>query len=93
MAPRWYRRMWGSLHEPRTVTAVMVGVYLLLTASALLILTDRPHHDVTTIFAASFMLIGGLVGVPSAWRGAWWSGAGAQPGVSRFPPTFRTQRA
>ena len=73
MAPRWYRRMWGSLHEPRTVTAVMVAIYLLLTASALLILTDRPAHDVTTIFAASFMLIGGLVGVPSAWRGAWWS--------------------
>lgn len=73
MAPRWYRKVWGSLHEPRTVTATMVAVYALLTTSAVLILTDRLAHDVATIFAASFMLIGGIVGMPSAWRGAWWS--------------------
>lgn len=79
MAPRWYRRMWGSLHEPRTVTALMVVAYALIAWTALMILADDDPHDVGTKVAAVFMLAGGIVGVPTAWRGAWWlelAGAG-----------------
>lgn len=72
MGARWYERMWGTLHEPRTVTALMVAIYALVTTSAVLILLDRPPHDLATVFAAALMLLGGLVGIPTAWRGAWW---------------------
>lgn len=77
MAPRWYRRAWGSLHEPRTVTAVMVAAYALVAIQATMILADDDPHDLAVLIAAVFMMAGGLVGVPTAWRGAWWLELGA----------------
>ena len=80
MPRRWYHRVWGSLHEPRLVTAIMVTAYTLIAAQAIMILADQPAHDVAVIIAAGFMLLGGIIGAPAAWRGAWWAegpGAGA----------------
>ena len=81
MPRRWYRRAWGSLHEPRTVTAVMVIAYTLVTLQAATILADDDPHDLAVLIAAVFMVAGGLVGVPAAWRGAWWLEPGAAGAV------------
>lgn len=81
MPRRWYRRAWGSLHEPRTVTAVMVIAYTLVTLQASMILADDDPHDVAVLIAAGFMVAGGVVGVPAAWRGAWWLELGAAGAV------------
>ena len=74
MAARWYRRLWGSLYEPRAVTALMVAIYALVIVYAVLALCEqRGPLDVATGFASVFMAVGGLVGLPAAWRGAWWA--------------------
>ena len=72
MPRRWYHRIWGSLHEPRLVTAIMVTSYLLIAVQAVMILGDRPPHEIAVVIAAGFMLLGGIIGAPAAWRGAWW---------------------
>ena len=81
MTPSWYRHMWGSLHDPRTVTAIMVAAYALVAVQATMILTDNAPHDVASLIAATFMVAGGVVGVPTAWRGAWWLELGAAGAV------------
>ncbi len=74
MAPRWYRRLWRTLHEPRVITALMVGVYLVLGVMAVQVVVD--HHepeDALRVVGCVIVVVGVLVGAPSAWRGAWWS--------------------
>ena len=59
----------------------MVIAYTLVTLQAAMILADDDPHDLAVLIAAVFMVAGGLVGVPAAWRGAWWLELGAAGAV------------
>jgi len=69
---RWYSRLWGTLYEPRTITALMVSVYTLLVLNGVAVIFDRPPHEWYYLVSALFMVIGGSTGAPAAWRGARW---------------------
>lgn len=70
MGGRPWSTVWGTLHEPRVVTAAQVTAYALLAATGALVLTAA-HLDADVALGAVLMILGGAVGIPSAWRG-WW---------------------
>ena len=61
-----------TMEEPRLVTAVMVGVYCLISFTGTLFLFRVGSLSWTVIVAGAIMLVSGLLGAPSAWRGSWW---------------------
>lgn len=67
----WPRRVWLSIHEPRVVSALMIGVYLLLVAAMGLILTSGAPTPWDVTMGCVLTIIGGTLGAPAAWRG-WW---------------------
>ena len=60
------------MEEPRLVTAVMVMVYLLISLTGTLFLLHVGTLSWMVIVAGAIMLVSGLLGAPSAWRGSWW---------------------
>ena len=60
------------MEEPRSVTAVMVIVYLLISFTGTLFLLRVGSLSWMVIVASAIMLVSGLLGAPSAWRGSWW---------------------
>lgn len=69
-------RLWETLHEPRAVTALMVGAYVALVMGGVAGLATEQHVGpvvtwVSTITYASAILAGGL-GAPTAWQGIYW---------------------
>lgn len=60
------------MEEPRAVTAVIVIMYCLIavTGAKSLLWVDTPSW--VAITAGAIMLVSGLLGAPSAWRGSWW---------------------
>lgn len=74
---RFYRRIWASLHEPRTVTAIMVTIYAFVLVIGVLAIVN--WHSTQLLWMAFVVLAaGGGVGVASAWTGAYyaeWAGA------------------
>lgn len=74
------QRIWGTLHEPRAVTAAITTAYAICALGGIALIaipltgrapTDWPDHAARVMAGAS--LIGsGALGVPSAWTGAWW---------------------
>lgn len=60
------------MEEPRSVTAVMVIVYLLISFTGTLFLLRVGSLSWMVIVAGAIMLVSGLLGAPSAWRGSWW---------------------
>lgn len=60
------------MEEPRSVTAVMVVVYLLISFTGTLFLLRVVSLSLMVIVAGAIMLVSGLLGAPSAWRGSWW---------------------
>lgn len=60
------------MEEPRSVTAVMVAVYLLISFTGTLFLLRVGGLSWVVIVAGTIMLVSGLLGAPSAWRGSWW---------------------
>ena len=67
----WARRVWLSLHEPRVVTSLMVGVYLVLVAAMGLILSSGVSTPWDVAMGCCLVIAGGALGAPAAWRG-WW---------------------
>lgn len=61
-----------TMEEPRSVTAVMVIVYLLISFTGTLFLLRVDSLSWMVIVAGAIMLVSGLLGAPSAWRGSWW---------------------
>ena len=61
-----------TMEEPRSVTAVMVAIYCLITIAGALFLLRVGSLSWMVIVAGAFMLVSGLLGAPSAWRGSWW---------------------
>jgi hypothetical protein len=67
-------RIWGTLYEPRAVTAVMVTVYGIAVGLGITLLGAPaiiPAAHWIQIVAGLFYLTG-TIGAPSAWVGAWW---------------------
>lgn len=60
------------MEEPRLVTAVMVVVYCLISFAGTLFLLRVVSLSWIVIVAGAIMLVSGLLGAPSAWRGSWW---------------------
>lgn len=60
------------MEEPRLVTAVMVVVYWLICFTGTLFLLRVGSLSWMVITAGAIMLVSGLLGAPSAWRGSWW---------------------
>ena len=60
------------MEEPRAVTAVMVVVYCLISVTGTMFLFRVAGLSWIVIVAGAIMLVSGLLGAPSAWRGSWW---------------------
>ena len=65
------RRIWGTLHEPRIVTALMVMTYGVVAAAMALILTSTRIQPWDVALGCAVTILGCLLGAPSAWLG-WW---------------------
>lgn len=66
------RTLLDTMEEPRLVTAVMVIVYWLISFTGTLFLLRVGSLSWMVIVAGAIMLVAGLLGAPSAWRGSWW---------------------
>ena len=62
----------STMEEPRSVTAVMVMVYCLISLTGMLFLLRVGSLSLIVIVAGGIMLVSGILGAPSAWRGSWW---------------------
>lgn len=62
----------STMEEPRSVTGVMVAIYCLISVTGIMFLLRGGSLPVVVIVAAVFMLVSGILGAPSAWRGSWW---------------------
>lgn len=61
-----------TMEEPRAVTAVMVVIYCLISLTGTLFLLRVVGLSGMVIVAGAIMLVSGILGAPSAWRGSWW---------------------
>lgn len=71
-----HRGVWESLHEPRQETVAMVGFYGFMAVSGVSVfLTEQgvlPTGTYSTrLSAAAALVLGGVIGAPTAWRGVW----------------------
>ena len=62
----------STMEEPRSVTAVMVVVYCLISVTGVMFLFRVGSLPWVVITAGAVMLVSGILGAPSAWRGSWW---------------------
>nr|DAT15648.1 MAG TPA: hypothetical protein [Caudoviricetes sp.] len=62
----------STMEEPRSVTAIMVVVYCLISVTGVMFLLRVGSLPWVVIAAGAIMLISGILGAPSAWRGSWW---------------------
>lgn len=62
----------STMEEPRALTAVMVVVYCLISITGMLFLLRVGGLSWIVIVAGAIMLVAGILGAPSAWRGSWW---------------------
>ena len=62
----------STMKEPRSVTAVMVVIYCLISATGAMFLLRVGSLPWVVIAAGVVMLVSGILGAPSAWRGSWW---------------------
>lgn len=66
------RDLLSTMEEPRSVTGVMVAVYCLIAATGVMFLLRVGSLPWVVITAGGVMLVSGILGAPSAWRGSWW---------------------
>ena len=62
----------STMEEPRSVTAVMVVVYCFISVTGVMFLLRVGSLPGVVIAAGAIMLVSGILGAPSAWRGSWW---------------------
>ena len=66
-----FRKFLDTIHEPRSITALMIGVYTAVLADVvLIILTPGPTPPLYAV-SATMIGVGAAVGLPAAWRGFW----------------------
>ena len=66
------KNIFSSMEEPRSVTSVMVLVYCLISVAGVMFLLRVGSLPLAVIAAGVLMLVSGILGAPSAWRGSWW---------------------
>lgn len=66
------RNILSTLEEPRSVTGIMVAIYCLICVTGVMFLLHVGSLPVVVIAAGAIMLVSGILGAPSAWRGSWW---------------------
>lgn len=66
------KKLFNSMSEPRSVTAVMVVVYALIAVAGGTFLFNIGVLPWVVIVAGVLMLVSGILGAPSAWLGSWW---------------------
>lgn len=66
------RKLLDTMEEPRSVTSVMVVVYCLISVTGVMFLLRVGSLSWMVIVAGAIMLVAGILGAPSAWRGSWW---------------------
>lgn len=64
--------IFSTMEEPRSVTGVMVVVYCLISVTGFVFLLCVGSLPWVVIVAGAIMLVSGILGAPSAWRGSWW---------------------
>lgn len=62
----------STMEEPRSVTAAMVAIYCLISITGFMFLLCVGSLPWVVITAGAVMLVSGVLGAPSAWRGSWW---------------------
>lgn len=62
----------STMEEPRSVTAVIVVVYCLISITGVKFLLHVDSLPWVVIVGGTVMLVSGILGAPSAWRGSWW---------------------
>lgn len=66
------KNIFNTMEEPRSVTGVMVMVYCLISVTGAMFLLRVGSLPWTVIAAGVIMLVSGILGAPSAWKGSWW---------------------
>lgn len=66
------KNIFSTMEEPRSVTGIMVMIYCLISVTGVMFLLRVGSLPVVVITAGAIMLVSGLLGAPSAWRGSWW---------------------
>lgn len=75
---RWYLRIWGRLEEPQVVTAVQILTFLVASAAGVVAVAGGFPYSLTHAIGAlafavgAILLLGGLLGAVSCWKGVWW---------------------
>ena len=65
-------RFLSSMSEPKSVTAVMVTIYVAIAAAGATFITHVTSLPLIVIVAGVLMVVSGVLGAPSAWFGSWW---------------------
>lgn len=66
------KNIFNTMEEPRSVTGVMVMIYCLISVTGVMFLLRVGSLPWTVIAAGVIMLVSGILGAPSAWKGSWW---------------------
>lgn len=66
------RNILSTMEEPRSVTGVMVVIYCFISVTGVMFLLRVGSLPGVVIAAGVIMLVSGILGAPSAWRGSWW---------------------
>ena len=65
-------RFLSSMSEPKSVTAVMVTIYVAIAVAGATFITHVTSLPLVVIVAGVLMVASGVLGAPSAWFGSWW---------------------
>ena len=65
-------RFLSSMNEPKSVTAMMVTIYVAIMGMGVLFITHVSSLPLIVIVAGVLMVVSGVLGAPSAWFGSWW---------------------
>ena len=73
--PKIVDTLWESVEEPRWVTVAMLGAYTLTFVVGVVVLKNTNGHitGFSSWSTGLLLIISGVLGFPSAWRGAWWA--------------------
>lgn len=66
------KNIFSTMGEPRPVTGALVVVYCLISVTGAMFLLHVGSLPWVVIVAGVIMLVSGILGAPSAWRGSWW---------------------
>ena len=65
-------RFLSSISEPKSVTAVIVTVYVAIAVTGATFIVHVTSLTWIIIVAGVLMVVSGVLGAPSAWLGSWW---------------------